>query len=61
MRICEFDHKGAGYVALIRGALRAEAHGAAKSIATRAYADAKLTEAEKSEVKKAAVGIVQPK
>jgi hypothetical protein len=61
VRICEFDHKGAEYVALIRGALRAEAHGAAKSIATRALSDTKLSDAEKAEVKKAAVGIVQPK
>src|SRR5690606_24223484 len=38
-RTLALDGKGATYVALIRAALRAEAHGAARSIAVRAYGD----------------------
>lgn len=60
-RILEFDPKCPEYLALIRAALRAEAHGAARSIALRAYADTKLTEAEKGEVRKVAKAIIQPK
>jgi thioredoxin-related protein len=60
-RILFVDSKGAMYTALIRAGLRAEAHGAARSIAVRAYGDPKLTDAEKLEIKSAARDILQPR
>jgi len=60
-RVLAHDGKGATYTALLRAALRAESHGAAKSIARRAEADKKLSEAEKAEVRTAAKQILQPK
>lgn len=60
-RIFAFDERGATYTALVRAALRVEAHGQARSIAVRAYGNPKLTDAEKLEVKSAAREILQPK
>lgn len=59
--ILAFDAHGATYTALIRAALRVEAHGQARAIALRAYVDTRLTDAEKLEVKLAAREILQPK
>jgi thioredoxin-related protein len=60
-RILLVDRKGATYTALVRAALRAEAHGSARAIAVRAYGDNRLTDAEKLEVKSAARDILQPR
>ncbi|MBL8856963.1 MAG: thioredoxin family protein [Planctomycetes bacterium] len=60
-QVLAFDAKGATYCALMRGALRAQAHGPAKSIANRALRDPKLTASEKEDVKQIAAGILQPK
>jgi len=61
VRVLANDGKGVTYTALLRAALRVEAHGTAKSIARRAAADKRLTEAEKLEVQTAAKDILQPK
>jgi hypothetical protein len=61
LQLVAADTRGSTYVLLIQTAIRMEAHGAAKTIAARAYADAKLSEAEKNDVKQAAAAIVQPK
>jgi Thioredoxin-like len=59
-RILTLDDRGATYVALICGALRAEAQGSARSVAARAYGDKNLSDAEKLEVKSVAREILQP-
>jgi hypothetical protein len=59
-RILTLDDRGPTYVALIRGALRAEAQGSARSVAVRAYGDKHLSDAEKLEVKSVAREILQP-
>jgi hypothetical protein len=55
------DGAGATYSALLRGALRAKAHGAARSIALRAYGDARLSDADKLEIKLIARDILVPR
>lgn len=59
--VLAFDEKGATYCALMRGALRAQAHGPAKAIANRGIENPKLTASEKKDIKKIASGILQPK
>jgi hypothetical protein len=59
-RIITLDDRGPMYVALIRGALRAQAQGSARSVAVRAFGDKNLSDAEKLEVKSVAREIIQP-
>jgi thioredoxin-related protein len=59
-RFLEFDPHGDSYVAMIHAAIRAGLHGHALSLVRRAE-DAKLTDAERGQVKRASAEILHPK
>lgn len=55
------ERRGATYVALMRAALRVEAHGTAAALANRAAEDKGLSEAERAEIRKVAKDVLKPK
>lgn len=59
--VIEREPRGVTYVALLRAALRAEAHGAARGLVSRAEADKRLSDAERADVAKLAKDVLKPK